>query len=210
MGCYARYIKRPLDFLAALCLLVVLSPVWGAAILLLAFANRGQVFFRQQRPGRGGRLFRILKFKTMTDRRDASGQLLPDADRLTRIGRFVRSTSVDELPQLWNVLRGDMALIGPRPLLPEYLPLYSARQARRHEVRPGITGWAQVHGRNAISWEEKFEHDVWYVDHLTLATDLRIVALTLRNVLMRSGISAEGEATMAPFRGSPAANGGGG
>ena len=210
MGYYARYTKRPLDFLAALLLLVVLSPVWGAAILLLAFANRGQVFFRQQRPGRGGRLFRILKFKTMTDRRDASGQLLPDADRLTRIGRFVRSTSVDELPQLWNVLRGDMALIGPRPLLPEYLPLYSVRQARRHEVRPGITGWAQVHGRNAISWEEKFEHDVWYVDHLTLATDLRIVALTLRNVLMRSGISAEGEATMAPFRGSPAANGGGG
>ena len=182
--------------------LLFLSPVIAAVGVWLHFANKGAgAFFSQLRPWRNGRIFRLYKFKTMTDERDADGALLPDAERITRAGRFVRSTSLDELPQLWNVLRGDMSLIGPRPLLPEYLPLYSATQARRHEVRPGITGWAQCHGRNALSWKRKFELDVWYVDHLCAATDLRVVLLTLRSVVRREGISGEGHATAEPFNG---------
>ena len=199
---YSRFLKRPLGCGVALILLIIASPLLLVTAFVLACYNGGHVFFRQPRPGKNGKVFRVLKFKTMTDEKDAEGRLLPDSDRLTRFGAFVRSTSIDELPQLWNVLRGDMALIGPRPLLVEYLPLYNERQARRHEVRPGITGWAQVHGRNAISWEEKFELDVWYVDHLTLLTDLRVVKQTIVSVLRRSGISAAGEATMPAFRGT--------
>lgn len=200
---YARFFKRPLDVVVSAVLLVVLSPILLCAIVLLKVANKSAgVFFMQPRPGKGGRIFRIVKFKTMTDATDAEGQLLPDADRLTRVGRLVRSTSIDELPQLWNVLKGDMSMIGPRPLLVKYLPLYSAEQARRHEVRPGITGWAQVHGRNAISWAEKFRHDVWYVDHCSFRVDCRIVWMTVRAILKREGISQEGQATMEAFNGN--------
>lgn len=199
---YARYIKRIIDFCIAAVALLVLSPLLVVVTVWLHFANRGAgAFFFQERPGKNARIFRVVKFKTMTDERDANGQLLPDEQRLTRVGRFVRSTSIDELPQLWNVLRGDMALIGPRPLLVQYLPLYSPRQARRHEVRPGITGWAQCHGRNAISWTQKFEYDVWYVDHLSFLTDLKVIWLTIKTVLTRSGIAHEGSATMEPFDG---------
>lgn len=199
---YARYIKRIIDFCIAAVALLVLSPLLLVVTVWLHFANRGAgAFFFQERPGKDARIFKVVKFKTMTDERDAAGQLLPDEQRLTRVGRFVRSTSLDELPQLWNVVRGDMALIGPRPLLVQYLPLYSPRQARRHEVRPGITGWAQCHGRNAISWTQKFEYDVWYVDHLTFLTDLKVIWLTVKTVLTRSGISHEGSATMEPFNG---------
>lgn len=183
--------------------LLLLSPVIGGLALWLHFANRGAgAFFRQERPGLHGRIFRIVKFKTMTDERDAQGNLLPDIQRLTPIGRKVRDWSLDELPQLWNVLRGDMSLIGPRPLLPEYLPLYSAEQARRHDVRPGITGWAQCHGRNAISWAEKFRLDVWYVDHVSLRTDLAIIAATVRSVLRHSDINADTGMTMSRFNGN--------
>lgn len=200
---YSRYIKRAIDFCIALVALLVLSPLLVVVTVWLHYANHGAgAFFFQERPGKNARIFRVVKFKTMTDERDANGQLLPDEQRLTQVGRFVRSTSIDELPQLWNVLRGDMALIGPRPLLVQYLPLYSPRQARRHEVRPGITGWAQCHGRNAISWTQKFEYDVWYVDHLTLLTDLKVIWLTIKTVLTRSGIAHEGSATMEPFNGS--------
>lgn len=200
---YSRYIKRAIDFCIALVALLVLSPLLVVVTVWLHYANHGAgAFFFQERPGKNARIFRVVKFKTMTDERDANGQLLPDEQRLTPVGRFVRSTSIDELPQLWNVLRGDMALIGPRPLLVQYLPLYSPRQARRHEVRPGITGWAQCHGRNAISWTQKFEYDVWYVDHLTLLTDLKVIWLTIKTVLTRSGIAHEGSATMEPFNGS--------
>ena len=196
--------KRLLDILAASSGLLLLSPV----LLLLAVCVRSRigrpVFFRQRRPGLGGRAFEMIKFRTMTEARDDQGELLPDAERLPAFGRFLRSTSLDELPELWNVLRGDMSLVGPRPLLMEYLPLYSAEQARRHEVRPGITGWAQVNGRNALSWEEKFELDVWYVDHRSLWLDLRILWLTLSKVLRREGISAAGEVTMGRFQGSGA------
>ena len=199
---YARYIKRIIDFCIAAVALLVLSPLLVVVTVWLHFANRGAgAFFFQERPGKDARIFKVVKFKTMTDERDAAGQLLPDEQRLTRVGRFVRSTSLDELPQLWNVVRGDMALIGPRPLLVQYLPLYSPRQARRHEVRPGITGWAQCHGRNAISWTQKFEYDVWYVDHLTFLTDIKVIWLTVKTVLTRSGISHEGSATMEPFNG---------
>ena len=199
---YARYIKRIIDFCIAAVALLVLSPLLLVVTVWLHFANRGAgAFFFQERPGKDARIFKVVKFKTMTDERDAAGQLLPDEQRLTSVGRFVRSTSLDELPQLWNVVRGDMALIGPRPLLVQYLPLYSPRQARRHEVRPGITGWAQCHGRNAISWTQKFEYDVWYVDHLTFLTDLKVIWLTVKTVLTRSGISHEGSATMEPFNG---------
>ena len=199
---YARYIKRIIDFCIAAVALLVLSPLLLVVTVWLHFANRGAgAFFFQERPGKDARIFKVVKFKTMTDERDAAGQLLPDEQRLTRVGRFVRSTSLDELPQLWNVVRGDMALIGPRPLLVQYLPLYSPRQARRHEVRPGITGWAQCHGRNAISWTQKFEYDVWYVDHLTFLTDIKVIWLTVKTVLTRSGISHEGSATMEPFNG---------
>nr|WP_275124788.1 MULTISPECIES: sugar transferase [unclassified Akkermansia] len=191
-----------MDFSLALAALALLSVPFLLLALLLALANRGTPFFRQTRPGRGGRLFRIVKFKTMTDARDSRGELLPDEQRLTRAGALVRSLSLDELPQLFNVLAGQMSFIGPRPLLPEYLPLYTAEQARRHDVRPGITGWAQVNGRNAISWERKFELDVWYVDHLNFLLDMRIIFLTLAKVVRRQGISAEGCATMQKFTGS--------
>ena len=199
---YARFFKRFLDFCVALAALVVLALPLAIVTVWLHFANRGAgAFFFQERPGLHGRIFRLVKFKTMTDERDADGNLLPDADRLTRVGRLVRSTSIDELPQLWNVLRGDMSLIGPRPLLVKYLPLYSAEQARRHNVRPGITGWAQVNGRNAISWQRKFELDVWYVDHCTFTTDLRILLLTIKKVLTRADINQAGQATMEAFNG---------
>ena len=199
---YGNCVKRVLDFSAALIVLAVLLVPFLALAALLAAANRGTPFFRQPRPGRHGKLFRIVKFKTMTDEKDARGELLPDERRLTRAGRLVRSLSLDELPQLFNVLAGQMSFIGPRPLLPEYLPLYSAEQARRHDVRPGITGWAQVNGRNSIGWDRKFELDVWYVDHLSLLLDARIILLTLAKVVQRQGISAEGSATMEKFTGS--------
>lgn len=190
------------DFVIALSVLAVIWPVLAFVALWLHFANKGAgVFFTQKRPGRNGKIFKIIKFKTMTDERDASGNLLEDAKRLTRAGRFVRSASIDELPQLLNVLKGDMALIGPRPLLPGYLPLYSEEQMRRHDLRPGITGWAQVNGRNTISWQRKFELDVWYVDHCSLCLDLAIVFLTIKKVFVREGISQEGEATMEVFNG---------
>ena len=199
---YKHCLKRVFDFLFALVALLVLWPVLLLITVGLHVANKGAgAFFFQERPGRYGKLFRVIKFKTMTDERDAQGNLLPDAERLTRIGKIVRSLSIDELPQLVNVLKGDMALIGPRPLLPQYLPLYSKEQARRHEVRPGITGWAQVHGRNAISWTKKFELDVWYVDHYSFRVDMKIFFLTIKKVLVREGISQEGQATMEYFNG---------
>lgn len=199
---YKHFFKRLIDFLIALVALVCLSPLLLIVTLWLHFANKGAgAFFFQERPGKNGKIFKVVKYKTMTDERDAQGELLPDEQRLTKVGRFVRSTSIDELPQLYNVLKGDMALIGPRPLLVKYLPLYSPEQARRHEVRPGISGWAQCHGRNAISWGEKFQYDVWYVDHVSLLTDLKVIYLTLRTVLKREGISHEGAATMEAFNG---------
>lgn len=200
---YRRCFKQWLDFAIVLCVLLVIWPVLAVIAVWLHFANKGAgAFFTQERPGKDGRIFKVVKFKSMTDERDAEGKLLPDAQRLTRVGRFIRSTSLDELPQLLNVLKGDMALIGPRPLLPEYLSLYSKEQARRHEVRPGITGWAQVHGRNAISWTEKFKLDVWYVDHVSLWVDLEVVFLTIKKVFAREGISQAGQATMEVFTGN--------
>ena len=181
--------------------LLVLFPLLALITLFLAVVNRGSPFFRQERPGKDGRIFTLLKFKTMHDGRDASGVLLPDAKRLTTIGKFVRKTSLDELPQLWNVVRGDMSLIGPRPLLVEYLPLYNELQRKRHAIRPGITGWAQINGRNTLSWSEKFAYDVWYVEHLSLALDVKIVFLTLAKVLRSEGITSETSATMEKFRG---------
>lgn len=202
MNLYKSFFKRTIDIVASGGALLVLSVPLAAVTVWLHFANKGAgVFFRQERPGKDGKIFRVVKFKTMTDERDSEGNLLPDADRLTKVGRFVRSTSIDELPQLWNVLVGDMSLIGPRPLLVKYLPLYSKEQARRHEVRPGITGWAQCHGRNAISWTKKFELDVWYVDHISFVTDCKIVWTTLMKVIKRADISAEGQATMEFFNG---------
>ena len=201
---YRHFFKRIIDFCVALVALVCISPVLIVVAIWLHFANRGAgAFFLQERPGWHGKIFKIIKFKTMTDERDSEGNLLPDADRLTKVGRFVRSTSIDELPQLINVLKGDMALIGPRPLLPKYLPLYSPEQARRHEVRPGISGWAQCHGRNAISWTEKFRLDVWYVDHCTFLTDVKIIFLTIKKVVCRADIntSTGKSATMEPFNG---------
>lgn len=199
---YKRYIKRLIDFVISLIALLLIGWLLAIVAVWLHFANKGAgAFFFQDRPGRNERLFRIIKFKTMTDDRDADGNLLPDEQRLTSVGKFVRSTSIDELPQLINVLKGDMSLIGPRPLLPQYLPLYSPEQRRRHEVRPGISGWAQCHGRNAISWNEKFKLDVWYVDHCTLLTDLKVVFYTIQNVLGRKGISSETSATMEFFTG---------
>lgn len=199
---YKAFIKRALDFSIVFVALLIIWPILLLITIWLHFANKGAgAFFFQERPGKGGKIFKVIKFKTMTDERDAYGNLLPDADRLTNVGRFVRSTSIDELPQLINVLKGDMALIGPRPLLPQYLPLYSKEQARRHEVRPGITGWAQVNGRNAISWTKKFELDVWYVDHCSFLLDLQIFFLTIKKVFIREGISQEGQATMEFFNG---------
>ena len=200
---YRHFFKRIFDFVLALLALVCLSPLLLVVTVWLHFANKGAgAFFLQERPGLHGKLFKIIKFKTMTDERAPDGTLLPDMQRLTRVGRFVRSTSIDELPQLVNVLKGDMALIGPRPLLPQYLPLYSPEQARRHDVRPGITGWAQCHGRNAISWTEKFKLDVWYVDHLSLKTDINVIFTTIKTVIHRDGINESANATMEPFNGN--------
>ncbi len=202
MKLYRDFFKRVIDVTASAGVLAVLAVPLGLVTLWLHFANKGAgAFFRQERPGKNGMIFRVVKFKTMTDERDADGNLLPDADRLTKVGRFVRSTSIDELPQLWNVLVGDMSLIGPRPLLPQYLPLYSPEQARRHDVRPGITGWAQCHGRNAISWTKKFELDVWYVDHISFKTDCSVVWTTLMKVLKRADINSENAVTMEAFNG---------
>ena len=200
---YKRFFKRLLGFLISLIALIIISPLLLVVGIWLHFANKGAgVFFLQERPGKDGKIFRVIKFKTMTDERDADGNLLPDEDRLTKVGKFVRSTSIDELPQLFNVLKGDMALIGPRPLLVQYLPLYSAEQARRHEVRPGISGWAQCHGRNAISWTEKFKLDVWYVDHISLLTDIKVIFITIKKVLGRKDINSATAATMEFFNGS--------
>ena len=202
MKIYANCLKRVLDFVIALCAFTVSLIILIPVSIILYFANKGAgVFFLQPRPGRNGKVFKVIKFKTMTDEKDAEGKLLPDEVRLTPMGKFVRSTSIDELPQLINVIKGDMALIGPRPLLVQYLPLYSPQQARRHEVRPGITGWAQVNGRNSISWKQKFEYDVWYVDHLSFLLDLKIIFLTIKKVFVREGINHEGMATMEPFNG---------
>ena len=199
---YKGGLKRSIDFIIVLCTLVVIWPILLLIIIFLHFANKGAgVFFTQDRPGKNAKIFKAIKFKTMTDERDAGGKLLPDDVRLTKIGRIVRSLSIDELPQLINVLKGDMALIGPRPLLSQYLPLYSEEQARRHEVRPGITGWAQCHGRNAISWTEKFKLDVWYVDHISFWLDIKIIFLTIKKVFIREGINMEGSATTEPFNG---------
>ena len=199
---YKDFWKRVIDFILSLLTLAILWPILLVITIWLHFANKGAgAFFLQERPGKNGKIFKVVKFKTMTDERDAEGNLLPDADRLTNVGRFVRSTSIDELPQLINVVKGDMDLIGPRPLLSQYLPLYSEEQARRHEVRPGITGWAQCHGRNAISWTEKFKQDVWYVDHCSFLTDLKVIGITIKKVLVRDGISQEGNATMEAFNG---------
>ncbi len=202
---YKKYFKRILDFLISLIALICISPILITVYVLLMIMNKGAgALFLQERPGKDGKIFKVVKFKTMTDERDSEGNLLPDADRLTKVGEFIRSTSIDELPQLINVLKGDMALIGPRPLLVDYLPLYSKEQARRHEVRPGISGWAQCHGRNNISWTEKFKLDVWYVDHLTLQTDIKVVLLTIKKVLFREDINQVGGqwATMDPFTGN--------
>lgn len=200
---YSHFLKRVFDFLIVFCVLAIIWPILFLIVIWLHFANKGAgAFFLQERPGKNNRIFKVIKFKTMTDERDADGNLLPDEKRLTKVGKFVRSTSIDELPQLVNVLKGDMALIGPRPLLPEYLPLYNDEQARRHEVRPGITGWAQVNGRNAISWTKKFELDVWYVDHCSFLLDLKIILLTIKKVFVREGISSEISATMEYFTGN--------
>lgn len=200
---YKNYLKRVLDFCIVFAVLLVIWPILLVIYIWLTIANNGAgALFFQERPGKDAKVFKIIKFKTMTDERDAEGNLLPDEQRLTKIGRFVRSTSIDELPQLINVLKGDMALIGPRPLLVKYLPLYSKEQARRHEVRPGITGWAQCHGRNAISWTKKFELDVWYVDNVSLWTDIKVILVTLKKVLCRSDISSATSATMEAFDGT--------
>ena len=197
-----RYIIKPIfDFIIALIGLLILSPIFLVLMIILWIVNDGNPFFYQLRPGKGQRIFKIIKFKTMNDRCDASGHLLPDAERLTKIGAFIRKTSLDEIPQLLNVLNGDMSIIGPRPLLSQYLPLYNETQKRRHEVKSGITGWAQVNGRNAISWEKKFELDVWYVDHLSFTLDFKILLLTLKKVFIREGISQGGQATMEEFKG---------
>lgn len=200
---YKHFFKRVMDFAIVF---IALSIIWPFLLIItvwLHFANKGAgAFFTQDRPGKDGKIFKVIKFKTMTDERDADGKLLPDAQRLTKVGKLVRSFSIDELPQLINVLKGDMALIGPRPLLPKYLPLYSKEQYRRHEVRPGMTGWAQVNGRNNISWTKTFELDVWYVDNCTLWTDIKIILLTIKKVLFREDISQEGQATRLPFDGT--------
>lgn len=199
---YKNYFKRLFDFLTAFFGLLVLSPIFVLVMIGLYFANNGKPFFFQARPGKDERIFKIIKFKTMNDKKDAQGNLLPDAERLTPIGAFVRKTSLDELPQLINVLKGDMSLIGPRPLLPQYLSLYNVEQKRRHEVRPGITGWAQVNGRNAISWSKKFELDVEYVDNLTFIMDVKVFFTTFKKVFKSEGISQDGQATAEPFNGN--------
>ncbi|PSR53993.1 lipid carrier--UDP-N-acetylgalactosaminyltransferase [Adhaeribacter arboris] len=198
---YRNLLKRFLDFLIAISAFIIALPIFILVTISLAVANQGKVFFFQARPGKNTKTFRIIKFKTMNDIKDASGKLLPDEVRLTAVGKFVRKTSLDEIPQLLNVIKGDMSLIGPRPLLVEYLPLYNEVQKRRHEVRPGITGWAQVNGRNAISWEQKFEYDVWYVDHISFLLDVKIILLTIKKVFKSEGISQQGHATMPFFEG---------
>ena len=199
---YKHFFKRFFDFWISLIVLICISPILLLVTIWLHFANKGAgAFFFQERPGKNAKIFKVIKFKTMTDERGADGELLPDAQRLTKVGKFVRSTSIDELPQLINVLKGDMALIGPRPLLVKYLPLYSEEQMRRHEVRPGISGWAQCHGRNAISWTEKFNLDVWYVDHVSLMTDIKVIWITIMKVIKRADINEAGQATMEPFNG---------
>lgn len=199
---YKHFFKRFFDFWISLIALICISPILLVVTIWLHFANKGAgAFFFQERPGKDSKIFKVIKYKTMTDERDEEGNLLPDEKRLTKVGKFVRSTSIDELPQLINVLKGDMALIGPRPLLVQYLPLYSKDQMRRHEVRPGISGWAQCHGRNAISWTERFKLDVWYVDHCTLWTDIQVIFITIKNVLMRKDINSATAATMEAFNG---------
>ena len=202
---YKHFFKRLIDFFIALIALICLSPILLVVTIWLHFANKGAgAFFLQERPGRNAKIFKVIKFKTMTDERGENGELLPDAERLTKVGKFVRSTSIDELPQLVNVLKGDMALIGPRPLLVKYLPLSSPEQRRRHEVRPGISGWAQCHGRNTISWKQKFEYDVWYVDHVSIWTDIKVIILTFKKVFVREGINQEAAKDghlMEPFNG---------
>ncbi len=199
---YQSFFKRFFDFLFSFVGFVVLSPVFLTVTVLLYFANGGKPFFFQLRPGKNERIFKIIKFKTMNDKKDATGNLLPDGERLTAVGKFVRKTSLDEIPQLLNVIKGDMSLIGPRPLLVDYLPLYNNTQKRRHDVRPGITGWAQVNGRNAISWEQKFNYDVWYVDNISLKTDINILWKTVMKVIKSEGISSETSVTMERFKGS--------
>lgn len=200
---YVHFVKRLIDFIIVFCVLMVIWPILLVISIWLYFAHKGAgIFFTQERPGKCGKIFRVIKFKTMTDERNEDGILLPDEKRLTKLGKFIRSTSIDELPQLINVLKGDMSLIGPRPLLPQYLPLYSEEQARRHEVRPGITGWAQVNGRNAISWTKKFELDVWYVDHCSFLLDMEILFMTIKKVFIREGISSTTSVTMEPFTGN--------
>ncbi|MFD2872516.1 sugar transferase [Mucilaginibacter ximonensis] len=199
---YREIVKPAIDLMASLTAFIILSPIFLVVLITLCIANQGSPFFFQSRPGRNARIFRIIKFKTMNDRKDADGNLLPDDKRLTVIGKFVRSTSLDEIPQLLNVIKGDMSLIGPRPLLVEYLPLYNEHQARRHEVKPGITGWAQVNGRNAISWENKFDYDVWYVDHVNINLDIRILWMTILKVFKSEGINQQGHVTMEKFKGS--------
>ena len=199
---YKHFFKRLFDFLISLVALLLIGWLLLIIAIWLHFANKGAgAFFTQDRPGKDGKKFKVIKFKTMTDERDADGKLLPDEKRLTKVGKFIRSTSIDELPQLINVFKGDMSLIGPRPLLPKYLPLYSPEQARRHEVRPGISGWAQCHGRNNITWTEKFKLDVWYVDHCTLRTDIQVIWITVMKVLKRADINKDGEATTVAFNG---------
>ena len=200
---YKHFFKRLFDFIISLIALLLIGWFLIIIAIWLHFANKGAgAFFLQERPGKNAKIFKVIKFKTMSDEHDENGKLLPDEQRITKVGRFVRSTSIDELPQLINVFKGDMALIGPRPLLPQYLPLYSPEQARRHEVRPGISGWAQCHGRNAISWTEKFKLDVWYVDHCTLWTDIQVIIITIKNVLMRKDINFEGASELQAFNGT--------
>lgn len=200
---YKCFFKRFLDFWISFVVLIIISPLLLLVTIWLYYANKGAgALFFQERPGKDGKIFRVIKFKTMTDERDADGNLLPDEVRLTKVGRFVRSTSIDELPQLINVLKGDMSLIGPRPLLVQYLPLYTKEQMRRHEVRPGISGWAQCHGRNQISWTEKFKLDVWYVDHLSFMTDIQVIIITIKKVLFREDINSDNDATMEDFDGT--------
>jgi lipopolysaccharide/colanic/teichoic acid biosynthesis glycosyltransferase len=199
---YKRFFKRFLDVTLSLAGLIILSPIFIAVTILLFIVNKGKPFFTQLRPGRYEKIFKIIKFKTMNDKRGTDGNLLSDAERLISVGKFVRKTSLDEIPQLINVIKGDMSLIGPRPLLVEYLPLYNAEQKRRHEVRPGITGWAQVNGRNAISWEEKLSHDIWYLNHITLLLDMKIISLTLKKVFMSEGITSDRSVTMKYFTGN--------
>jgi len=201
-GPYRRYFKRPLDFVLSLGAIIILSPILLLIALLVRIKLGSPVIFKQQRPGMNEKIFTLYKFRTMTDERDEKGELLPNEMRLTDFGKFLRASSLDELPELFNILKGDMSIVGPRPLLIEYLPLYNAHQRRRHEVRPGLTGWAQVNGRNAISWEEKFNYDVEYVDNLSFFLDVKIIFLTIMKVLKREGINQEGRATMEPFRGS--------